>query len=89
LTPDIEFDLTRQLDNGFRVMAVLEQRVFDGLGAVDEQAAIEAVLLLRDLVAASVLADEDDGRCRAARGRFDELHVRYPSGGESRTRGAA
>jgi hypothetical protein len=36
-------------------MAVLEQRVFDGLRAADEQAAIEAVLLLDDPVAAAVL----------------------------------
>src|ERR1700730_6415331 len=82
LTPDIEFEFARQLDDGFGMMPVLEQRVFDGLGAVDEQAAIEAVLFLRDPVAALVLANEDDGRCRATRGRFDELHARYPSVGE-------
>jgi hypothetical protein len=63
-------------------MAVLEQCVFDGLRAVDEQAAVEAVLFLGDPVAAAVLADKDDGRCRAARGRFDEFHVGLPSGGE-------
>jgi hypothetical protein len=57
------------------MLAVLEQRVFDGLGAIDEQAAIKAVLLLGDPLAALVAADEDDGRCRAARGRFDEFHV--------------
>jgi hypothetical protein len=42
------------------MMAVLEQRVFDGLRAVDEQAAIEAVLFLGDPVAAAVLSDKDD-----------------------------
>src|SRR5450432_1514787 len=82
LAAHVEFDFARQLDDGFGVMAVLEQRVFDGLRAVDEQAAIETVLFLGDPVAAAVLADKDDGRCRAARWRFDELHVSGPSGGE-------
>ena len=58
----VEFDFARQFDDGFGVMAVLEQRVFDGLGAVDEQAAIEAVLFLGDPLAAAVPADKDDGR---------------------------
>jgi len=79
---DVEFDFARQLDDGFGMVVILEQRVFDGLGAVDEQAAIETVLFLRDPVAAAVAADEDDRRCRAARGRFDELHVGCPSGDE-------
>ena len=78
----IEFDFARQFDDGFGMMAVFEQRVFDGLGAVDEQSAIEAILFLGDPVAAPVLADKDDGGCRAARWRFDELHVGIPSGGE-------
>src|SRR5665213_3811141 len=65
-------------------MAVFGQHVFDGLRAVDEQAAIETALFLGDPLAAAVLANEDDGRCRATRGRFDELHVRCPSGGEQR-----
>jgi hypothetical protein len=43
------------------MMAVLEQCVFDGLRAVDEQAALESVLFLGDPVAAVVLADKDDG----------------------------
>src|SRR5450631_2913275 len=82
LAAHVEFDFARQLDDGFRVTAVLEQRVFDGLRAVDKQAAIEAVLFLGDPVAAAVLANKDDGRSRAARWRFDELHVSSPSGGE-------
>ena len=79
LAAHIELDFARQLDDGFGVMAVLEQRVFDGLRAVDEQAAIETVLLLGDPVAAAVLANKDDCRWRAARWRFDELHVGVPS----------
>src|ERR1700730_8256156 len=71
----VELDFARQLDDGFGMMAVLEQRVFDGLRAVDEQAAIETVLFLGDPVAAAVFANKDDGRLRAARWRFDELHV--------------
>jgi hypothetical protein len=60
-------------------MAILEQRVFDGLRAVDEQAAIETVLFLGNPVAAPVLANKDDCRCRTTRRRFDELHVDVPS----------
>ncbi len=75
----VEFDFARQFDDGFGMMAVLEQRIFDGLRAVDEQAAIEAVLFLSDPVAALVLADKNDGRRRTARWRFDELHVGIPS----------
>jgi hypothetical protein len=60
-------------------MAVLEQRVFDGLRAVHEQPAIEAILFLGNPVAAAVLANEDECRCRTARWRFDELHVGIPS----------
>ncbi|MBR0795224.1 hypothetical protein JQ615_07480 [Bradyrhizobium jicamae] len=56
----VELDLTRQFNEHFGVLAVLEQRVFDGLGAIDEQAAIEAVLFLGDPLATTVAADEDD-----------------------------
>jgi hypothetical protein len=73
--PHVELDFARQFDDGFQVMAILEQRVLDGLRAVDEQAAVETVLFLSDPVAAAVLTDKDDRRCRATRGRFDELHV--------------
>jgi hypothetical protein len=52
------------------------------LGAIDEQAAVKAVLFLGDPMAAFVLADKDDCRCRATRWRFDELHVGIPSKGE-------
>ena len=55
LAAHVEFDFARQLDDGFGVMAVLEQRVFDGLRAVDEQAAIETVLFLGDPLAALFL----------------------------------
>jgi hypothetical protein len=75
LADHVEFDFARQLDDGFGMMAVLEQRVFDGLRAVDEQAAIESVLFLGDPVAAAIPANKDDGRLRVARWRFDELHV--------------
>src|SRR6218665_475904 len=54
----VELDSARQLDDGFGVVAVLEQRIFDGLRAVDEQAAIEAVLLLGHPLAPAILADE-------------------------------
>ena len=66
------------------MMTVLEQRIFDGLRTADEQAAIKTVLFLGDPLAAPVPADEDDGRGRATRWRFDELHVGIPSSGEPR-----
>ena len=69
----IEFDGALELDDGFGVMAVFEQRIADGLRTVDEQAAIEAVLFLDDPLAASVTADENDVRWRTARRRFDDL----------------
>ena len=74
----IEFYFTRQLDDGFRMMAILKEREFERLCAVDEQAAIKAILFLGDPVAAAVLADKSDGRCRTARRRFFELHVAIP-----------
>jgi hypothetical protein len=64
------------------MIAILEKCVFDGLCAVDEQAAIETVLFLGDPVAAVVPANKNDCRCRAARWRFDELHVGVPSADE-------
>ena len=75
----VEFDVARQFDDGLRVMAIFEQRVFERLGAVDEQAAIKAVLFLGDPLAAPVPADKDNGGRRATRWRFDEFHVGIPS----------
>jgi hypothetical protein len=42
-------------------MPVLEQRVFQRLGAIDEQAAVKPILLLGDPLAAPVSANEHDG----------------------------
>jgi hypothetical protein len=78
----VQFDFARQFDDCFGMLAVFEQRIFEGLRAADEQAAIEAVLFLGDPVAAPVLADEDDRGRGTARWRFDELHVGIPSIGE-------
>jgi hypothetical protein len=82
LATHVEFDGARQLDDCLWMMAILEQRVFDGLRAVDEQAAVKTVLFLGDPVATAVLADEDAGRCRTTRWRSHELHVGTPSGDE-------
>ena len=72
----VKLDLAGELDDGLGVAAVLGEGVFDGLGAIDEQSAIAAVLFLGDPVAAMVAADEDKRESsRTARGRFDELHV--------------
>ena len=81
----IELDAARQLDDCFGMVAVLEQRVFDGLSAVNEETAVETVLFLGDPLAAAVLADEDDAGQGTARWRFDELHVGIPSDAEQRT----
>src|SRR5262245_4712160 len=75
----VELDSAWQLDDGFRMVAVLEQRIFDGLRAADEQAAEQPVLFLGDPLAAAVTTDEDDGGGGTARWRFDELHVGIPS----------
>jgi hypothetical protein len=80
----VELDGARELDDRLRVTAVLEQRVFDRLGAVDEQAAEQAVLFLRDPLAAFVAADEHERSRAAAQRRFDQFHEVVPSGVERR-----
>ena len=82
LAAHVEFDPARQLDDGLGMMAVLEQGVFDGLRAADEQATEQAVLLPGNPVAVAVAADEDDGGGRTARWRFDALHVGIPYEGQ-------
>jgi hypothetical protein len=72
----VEFDRAGEFDDGFGVMAVFGECVFDGLGAIDEEPAIAAVLFLGNPLPAVILADEDEGESsRAARGRFDKFHV--------------
>src|ERR1700754_499730 len=84
----VELDAARQFDDGFGMAAVREQRVFDGLGAVNEQAAEQAGLFLGDPLAAAVAADKDDGGRRPTRWRFAELHVGIPfHGGAAAFRG--
>ena len=85
LAAHVEFNPAGQFDDHFGTVTVLEKRVLEGLRAIDEQAAIEAVLFLGDPVAATVPANKDDCRWRAARWRFDELHVGIPSVDERRT----
>src|SRR3954467_7070201 len=51
----------------FGPFAVLEQRVFDGRGAADKQSTTKAALVLRDPVAAAVLADQEESSVRTAR----------------------
>src|SRR6202521_5778621 len=82
LAAHVELDFARQLDDGLRMTAIFKERVFESLRAVDEQAAIAAVLLLGDPVAAAVPVNEDGSRYRAARWRFAELHVSIPSDDE-------
>jgi|HubBroStandDraft_5_1064220.scaffolds.fasta_scaffold49784_3 hypothetical protein len=74
----VEFDFTRQFDNGLGVAPVFKEGEFEGLGAINEEATIKSMLLLGDPVAAAVLADKGDGRCRVTRGRFGEFHVGHP-----------
>jgi hypothetical protein len=63
-TIDVEFDFSRQFDDGCGTVAVFEQRILEGVPAVDEQAAKEAVLLLDDPLAAAVSADKNNRRRR-------------------------
>jgi hypothetical protein len=56
----IKLDFSRKFDDGFGMTGVLRQRVFDSLGAADEEAALESILFLGDPLAVSVAADEDD-----------------------------
>ena len=67
-----------QLDDGFRMVVIFGQRIAQRFAAVDEQAAIETILMLDDPMAPAVSADEDDRRCRTVRWRFDKLHVCLP-----------
>ena len=75
---DIKLDLAWQFHDRFGMMSVFKESVFQRLGAIDEQSAIEAMLFLGDPVAAAVPADKRNGRCKVARGRFDEFHVGIP-----------
>jgi hypothetical protein len=85
LAAHVELDPAGEFDDGFGVMAVLGERVFDGLGAIDKEPAIAAVLFLGDPVPTVILADEDEGESsRAARGRFDKFHVSFLPKIESR-----
>jgi hypothetical protein len=63
--------------DSFRVMAVLEKGIPDGIGTAHEQATVETVLFLGDPTATAVLANQDD--FGAARGRFDEFRFRSPA----------
>jgi len=47
----VELDFAPQLDDGFRMVSILDQCEFDGQGAVDEETAIESILLLGDPLA--------------------------------------
>jgi hypothetical protein len=60
-TSHIELNLGRQFDDGLGMMPVLEQRILDGLGSIDEQATVKPVLLLGDPLAAPIPADVHDG----------------------------
>lgn len=85
----------RQLDDGFRMMAILAQCVFERLGAVHEEPAKCAVLFASNPVATTSPANKDGRRCEAARWRLVELHdhhssklewyVRQPTSAESVT----
>ncbi len=60
------------------MVAIFEKRILDGLGPIDEQAAIKPRLFLDDPLATAIFADKDDCGGRTARGRFDELHGKFP-----------
>jgi hypothetical protein len=43
------------------MVAILEERKFEGLGAVDEQSAKQAVLFAGNPIAPTIPADKDNG----------------------------
>jgi hypothetical protein len=65
-------------DDGFRMVAVLEQCVTQCIRAVHEQATEQAVLLLCDPLAAAISADQYDREG----GRFDGFQDNSPVKGE-------
>src|SRR6476620_3582046 len=58
--PHVEFERVRHRDHGFAPVAVFEQRELEGCGAADEEPAATASLLLRDPLAAAVLANQKE-----------------------------
>jgi hypothetical protein len=81
----VEFEHTGHHDHRLRAVPVLEHGVFESFGTVDEQATVEAVLVLDDPVATPVLADQEErGAWRiwitraTRRGRFAFAHDTSP-----------
>jgi hypothetical protein len=46
-------------DHGLRTVPVLEHREFQGFSAVDKKATMKPALILDDLIAVAVLADQE------------------------------
>ncbi|MCK1578027.1 hypothetical protein IVB03_00165 [Bradyrhizobium sp. 168] len=60
---NMEFDITRDLDDALWMAAVLGKSVFQGLGAINEKTAKGAPLLASNPVTASVPANKNNRRC--------------------------
>ncbi|WP_349253227.1 hypothetical protein [Bradyrhizobium sp. CB3481] len=71
--PNIDFDLARHFDDSVRMKAILDQRVFERLSAVNKYAAKNAILFAGNPVAATIPAEKDGRRCGATR-RRSNLH---------------
>src|SRR6516162_4595755 len=69
LRTHVELENAGDHDHGLRPVPVLEHREFHRFGAVHEQAAAKAALILDDPVAAAVPADPEQLRT-TRRGRF-------------------
>ena len=70
----VEFKKAWGRNDCFRVMAILEKGIPDGVDTAHKQTAVETILFLGDPTAAAVLTNQDD--FRVARRRFDEFHFR-------------
>ena len=56
---NVEFQNTRDHDDGLRPVAILEHCEFEGFSFVDEEAAAEPLLILHDPMAVAVLPDAE------------------------------
>ena len=76
VTAHIELENSRNHDDGLGPMSILKQRKPQRFGAIGEQAATTVLLVLNNPIAATVLADKEEGGFR--RGRFLFVHDTFP-----------
>ena len=75
----VELEDAGNHDDGLRAIPILEQCKSKSGGAIDEQPATEAALILNNPVTLAVLADPEERRVRMRRGRFNLSHDTFLS----------